>query len=165
MPALRALISLIFAVASALPAAALAQVTEIYKCIDAGGRPLYTSDQKDTVGKKCDLVSREVNVMPSTKPAPPKSASRGGSEGFPKESSAARANAKERQRDILEKELTDEQQKLAEARQELAEQQSARTSETRTESYSKVQERLQKFKDSIDLHLKNIESLRRELAR
>jgi hypothetical protein len=34
-------------------------VTEIYKCTDASGRPLYTSDKKDTTGKKCELVSRE----------------------------------------------------------------------------------------------------------
>jgi hypothetical protein len=162
MRVFRALIFLAFA--TALPLApASAQVTEIWKCMDSGGRPLYTSDKKDTAGKKCDLVSREINVMPSVKPAP-RVANRS-SEGFPKESAATAATAKERQRDILEKELADEQQKLAQARQELAEAESVRTSEGRTESYSKVQERLQRYKDNIDLHQKNIEALRRELAR
>ena len=163
MRGLRALIPLIFGVASALPALALAQVTEIYKCLDSGGRPLYTSDKKDTAGKKCVLVSREINVVPATKPPPRAAMSR--SEGFPKESASTRANAKASQRDILEKELADEQEKLALARQELAEQEGVRTSDGRTDSYSKVQERLQKYKDNVDLHQKNIESLRRELAR
>lgn len=161
---LRALISLIFGATLAFPAVALAQVTEIYKCLDAGGRPLYTSDKRDTTGKKCDLVSREINVVPASKPQPRAAISRS-SEGFPKESAETRASAKERQRDILEKELADEQQKLAQARQELTEQQGARTSDDRTDSYSKVQERLQRYKDSVDLHQKNIEALRRELAR
>ena len=165
MLALRALISLIFGLGVSLPASALAQVTEIYKCLDASGKPLYTSDKRDTAGKKCELVSREINVVPATKGAPRATASRGSSDSFPKESAASRANAKERQRDILEKELAEEQQKLAQARQELAEQQSVRTSEERTESYSKVQERLQRYKDNVDLHQKNIEALRRELAR
>jgi hypothetical protein len=49
---------LIFVTFGALPAVAGAQVTEIYKCVDAGGRPLYTSDKRDTAGKKCELVSR-----------------------------------------------------------------------------------------------------------
>jgi len=144
-------------------APAHAQVTEIYKCVDSGGRPLYTSDKKDTVGKKCDLVSREINVVPAVKPVPRVAAR--SSEGFPKESPSTRAAAKERQRDILEKELAEEQQKLAEARQELAEAENLRTSDARTDSYSKVQERLQKSRDNVDLHQKNIEALRRELAR
>src|SRR5262249_27663180 len=120
MRALRALISLSFGIASAVPGLALAQVTGIYKCMDSRGRPLYTSDKKDTAGKKCELVSREINVVPSTKLSP-RVANRS-SDGFPKESAATRATAKERQRDILEKEMADEQQKLAQARQELAEQ-------------------------------------------
>src|SRR3954464_13164381 len=162
MHALRALIFLVFA--AGLPfAAPRAQVTEIYKCVDAGGRPLYTSDKKDTAGKKCELVSREINVVPAAKP--PRVATRSSegrsSEGFPKESAATRATARERQRDILEKELVDEQQKLAQAKQELTEQESVRTADERT----KAPDRLQKYKDNVDPHEKNIEALRRELAR
>jgi len=88
--------------AGAIPS--LAQVTEIYKCTDKGGRPLYTSDKKDMDGKKCELVSREVNVVPAQKPLP---APRAG--GFPRESPSDRAFAKGRQRSILEQELTTEE--------------------------------------------------------
>src|SRR6267142_3428184 len=125
MRRLRALISLVFGtLLAALAASAHAQVTEIYKCLDSGGRPLYTSDKKDTAGKKCELVSREVNVVPLPKMAAPRrEASRG---EFPKESPSDRASAKERQRDILEKELATEQDLLAKARKDLTEQEAVR---------------------------------------
>lgn len=133
-------------------------VTEIYKCVDPGGRPLYTSDKRDTAGKKCELVSREVNVVPATK-APPRAAS---PSSFPKESAGDRAVAKGRQRDILEQELANEQKLLAEAKQKLAEQEAVRSGDER--NYAKVLERLQPFKDNVDTHEKNVEALRRELS-
>jgi hypothetical protein len=166
----RALIFVTFgtiAGAGTLAGSAHAQVTEIYKCVDAGGRPLYTSDKKDTAGKKCELVSREVNVVPpqSTTAKPPSKpgASRETSpRDFPKESPTARASAKERQRDILERELATEQGLLAKAKKELSEQEATRSGDER--NYSRVLERLQPFKDTVEVHEKNVEALRRELA-
>lgn len=129
-----------------------AQVTEIFKCYDENGRPLYTSDKRDTRGKKCELVSREINVVP----APRKPAA------FPKESPAQRESAKERQRDILEKELASEEQLLAQAQKALQAQEAVRSGDER--NYARVLERLQPFKDSVETHQKNIEALKRELA-
>jgi hypothetical protein len=134
----------------ALPASA--QVTEIYKCTDETGRPLYTSEKRDTRGRKCELVSREVNVVP----APP------ARKPFPKESPAQRETAKERQRDILEKELASEQQLLAKAQKALEEQEAVRTGGEK--NYARVLERLQPYKDSVETHQKNIEALKRELS-
>jgi hypothetical protein len=164
MRRLRALISLVFGTAlAALATPAQAQVTEIYKCLDEGGRPLYTSDKKDTAGKKCELVSREVNVVPAQKaPAPTPRAGRRGGESFPTESPSARASAKERQREILEKELAAEQALLARAKQELADQEATRGGDEK--NYARVLERLQPYKDNVDLHEKNVEALRRELG-
>jgi hypothetical protein len=144
---------------------ASAQVTEIYKCVEPNGRPLYTSDKRETAGKKCELVSREVNVAPA--PAPPKPAAKSEpaarSPGtFPKESASQRANARDRQREILEKELATEQQLLAKAQKDLAAQEGVRGGDER--NYSKVLERLQPYRDSVETHQKNIEALRRELA-
>src|SRR5262252_6352304 len=102
MTLVRALILVTF---GTLPAIAAAQVTEIYKCVDSGGRPLYTSDKRDTAGKRCDLVSREINVVPAQKFKPAPSIARD-ARGFPKETAADRASAKGKQRDILEKELS-----------------------------------------------------------
>ena len=156
MRVLRALILVGFGGTWAVTTGAHAQVTEIYKCTDESGRPLYTSDKKDTEGKKCELVSREINVVPAPKPRPAP-----GAAGYPKETAAARAAAKERQREILEKELATEEALLAKAKQALAEQESVRSGDER--NYARVLERLQPYKDNVDLHTKNIEALRREL--
>jgi hypothetical protein len=137
-----------------------AQVTEIYKCYDENGRPLYTSDKRDTRGKKCELVSREVNVVPAqpVRKAPRETPG----ESFPRESATDRASAKERQRQILERELATEQQLLAKAQKDLADQQAIRTGDER--NYARVLERLQPYRDSVETHQKNIEALKRELS-
>jgi hypothetical protein len=152
MNAVRALILVTFGF---LAAPAGAQVTEIYKCLDASGRPLYTSDKKETAGKKCEVVSREINVVPAQKMNPRPGA-------FPRESSAERSNRAAARREILEKELATEQQLLVKAQQALAEQEGIRTGDEK--NYARVLERLQPFKDNVELHTKNIEALRRELG-
>jgi hypothetical protein len=158
MGALRTLILVTFGTtAGTFAASAHAQATEIYKCIDPqNGRPLYTSDKRETSGKKCELVSREVNVVPAQK-VPPSSRA-----NFPRETPEARATAKGRQRDILEKELAAEQQLLSKAQKDLSEQEQVRGGDER--NYAKVLERLQPYKDNVDLHQKNIEALKRELG-
>jgi hypothetical protein len=160
MRATRALILVAFGVnAASLALAVLAQTTEIYKCLDAAsGRPSYTNDKRETVGRKCELVTTQVNVAP---PPPPPKQTRSLS-SFPKESATERASAKGRQREILKKELATEEALLAKAKQALAEQEAVRTGEER--NYAKVLERLQPYKDSVETHEKNIEALKRELA-
>lgn len=147
---------LIFVALAAAAGAAGGQTTEIYKCVDSDGRSSYTNDKRETAGRKCEVVTTQVNVAPAPKPAarPPGS--------FPRESPAQRANAKGRQREILEKELNAEMTDLAKAKQALAEQEAVRSGDER--NYAKVLERLQPYKDRIETHEKNIEALKRELA-
>ena len=125
---------------------ACAQTTEIFKCVDGTGRPLYTSDKRDTTGKKCELVSREVNA-PGKRSKPSASASQDLGR-FPRETPAQAAVAKGRQRSILENELATEQAALAKARQDLA----------------LGVGRAEPVKDNIETHQKNIEALQRELS-
>ncbi len=143
----------VLAVAAFLAGPARAQsVTEIWKCKGADGRWTYTNDRNEAEKMKCETVTRQINVAPATKePA-----------GFPKESASQRANARERQREVLEKELATEQAALAKAQQDLAAQEAIRTGDER--NYARVQERLQPYKDSVETHEKNIEALKRELA-
>jgi hypothetical protein len=150
---LRLLIFGMFVAVSA-PAAAQ-QRSEIYKCVDASGRASYTNDARETAGRKCQLVTTQINVAPP----PPKQTRQN---GFPKESAADRANAKGKQREILEQELANEEANLAKAKEALAEQESVRTGDER--NYARVLERLQPFKDRVDTHEKNVEALKRELA-
>jgi hypothetical protein len=139
--------ALIFVTFGMSPGFALAQTTEIYKCVDRTGRPLYTSDRRDTSGKKCALVSREVNVVPGLKGKPTASRELG---RFPRETPAQAANAKGLQRQVLEKELATEQAALAKARQDLAEQGPVKNAGS--------------IKDNIETHEKNIQALQRELS-
>jgi len=133
----------------------LAQSSEIWKCLDERGRALYTSDKRETVGKKCELVSREINVVPGQKAA--KSPA-----NFPKESPLDRSAAKSRQRDMLERELTQEEAMLAEARGKLAEQEAIRSGDEK--NYAKVLDRLKPYKDAVEVHEKNVDALKRELG-
>ena len=82
--------------------------------------------------------------------------------GFPRESAADRANAKGKQREILQQELASEEASLAQAKEALAEQESVRSGDER--NYARVLERLQPFKDRVETHEKNVEALKRELA-
>jgi septal ring factor EnvC (AmiA/AmiB activator) len=148
--------ALIFVTLGASPAIAGAQSTEIYKCVDGTGRPLYTSDKRDTSGKKCALVTRDPNTG---KPTAAASRELG---RFPRETPSQAATAKGRQREILEKELSSEQAALTKAKQDLAEQAAVRTGNEA--NYARVEERLRPFKDNIETHEKNIEALRRELS-
>ena len=140
-----------------LPAAAQPR-TEIYKCVDAAGRPHYTNDPRETSGQKCQLVTTQINVAP----AAPSRQGRAAPREFPRESAAERSSAKGRQREILERELAAEQADLGKAKQALAEQEAVRTGDER--NYAKMLERLQPFKDRVETHEKNLEALRRELA-
>src|SRR5258706_14466023 len=103
--------ALIFVTLGAIPALAAPQATEIYKCVDPTGRPLYTSDRRDTAGKKCALVSREVNVVPGQKPNTGKPTAGAPRElgRFPRETPSPAAPAKGRQREIPGEEVSTEQ--------------------------------------------------------
>jgi len=133
-------------------------VTEIWRCVDNDGRRHYTNSKKETAGMKCELVTSQINVAPPlTKPPP-----RASSSNFPRESPTQSASARERQREILQKELASEEAALAKARQALAEQEAQRSGDER--NYARVLERLQPFRDSVENHEKNIAALKRELA-
>jgi len=123
--------------------------SQVYKCPDASGRPTYTNVKRDTVGKKCTLVSKEVQVVPS----------QGAARGKP----SSTVSREENRRKILESELQNEQQLLSDAQQKLTEQGSIRQGDER--NYARVQERLKPYQEAVDLHSKNIEQLRGELGR
>jgi hypothetical protein len=159
----RLAVMLVAALLAAGPARA--QVTEIFKCKSADGRWTYTNDRAEAERQKCEVVTRQVNVAPTPKPTPPPpptASTRSARPGeFPKESASERMSARERQRDILEKELATEQAALGKAKEELAAQEAVRSGDER--NYARVLERLQPYKDSVETHEKNVEALRREL--
>lgn len=129
--------------------------SEIYKCPDGSGRSTYTNVKRDTIGKNCTLVTREVSVVPSQAPAPARFF------GSATRDSAPSRN--EGRRRILESELENEQQLLTDSKQKLAEQESIRNGDER--NYARVLERLKPYQEAVDQHAKNIEQIRNELSK
>src|SRR5829696_10260227 len=110
----RSTVLMILALA-ALPARAQ-QVTEIFKCKGADGHWTYTNDRREAERQKCELVTRQINVAPAQKTPPRNPAAK----DFPRETPQDRVTASARQREILEKELAQEEASLVKAREELA---------------------------------------------
>jgi hypothetical protein len=145
---------LAFGIAAAGPACA--QVKTLWNCKDPAGKTTLTDQKADTVGKDCRIVSEDrVTVVPATKAG--KSPA-----GFPKESTSDRAASRIRQRETLESELTQEQSMLADARKKLTEQEGIRNGDEK--NYTRVLERLKPYQDTVEVHEKNVEALKRELG-
>ena len=137
------------------------EVQTIWRCVDPSGKTHVTNVKDETTGKDCKVIqSQRVTVMPAT--VPPKSAPKSPA-SFPKESAGERASARDRQKAALESELTSEEALLAKAKAELSEQESIRNGDEK--NYARVLERLQKYKDNVELHAKNADELRKELGK
>jgi len=132
------------------------QIETLWNCKDANGRTTLTNQKADTVGKDCRVVQQErVTVVPANKGT--KSPA-----NFPRESPAERQAAKGKQRDTLENELAQEESMLADAKKKLAEQEAIRTGDEK--NYQRVLDRLKPYQDTVEVHQKNIEALKRELS-
>lgn len=150
------------AAAQALALALVAPAwADTFKCIDVGGRATYTNIKEETKGKNCTVVMREISVVPATPAQRPATASSSPA-GFPKVDQATQKSRDGARRRILEEELSGEEKALAQARAELTEQEGIRTGDER--NYQKVLDRLQKYKDEVERHQKNVEALKKELS-
>ena len=155
MQRIGALFALTLGLATAAPASA--QVETIWSCKDPSGRTHVTNLKEDTAGKDCRIVQQQrVTVVPAVKPGAKSPA------GFPRETASDRASSKAKQRDTIERELSQEQSMLSDARKKLAEQESVRSGDEK--NYAKVLERLKPYKDTVEVHEKNVEALKRELT-
>jgi septal ring factor EnvC (AmiA/AmiB activator) len=133
------------------------QVKTLWNCKDGRGRTTLTDQKADTVGKDCRIVAEErVSVVPAAKTRTPTPAS------FPRETPADRVSAKAKQKDTIQKELSQEESMLADARKKLSEQEAIRTGDEK--NYAKVLDRLKPYKDTVEVHEKNVEALKRELV-
>jgi septal ring factor EnvC (AmiA/AmiB activator) len=135
--------------------AAHAQTETIWNCKDGTGRTHVTNLKEDTVGKDCRVIQQQrVTVVPAAKSKSPA--------GFPKESPSDRVVSKAKQRDTLDQELKQEELMLTDAKKKLADQEAVRSGDEK--NYARVLERLKPYKDTVEVHEKNIEALKRELG-
>ena len=133
----------------------LSAYAEIYKYTDENGRVLFT-DVPIKGAKKLNLepASSNVGSKPKRTVATP--------ENFPKvdgETQKKRDNVRQR---LLAEELANEQKQLADAKQALKEGEATRLGDER--NYQKYLDRVQKLKDNLTLHEKNVETLQKELG-
>ena len=141
---------------------------DIYKCTDTDGRVTYTNDrslgrgcvrlQSDQPVSSIPAPTRRPAATPSAQPAPA-AASPG---AFPRVSPNDQRSRDDARRQVLQSELATEETALAAAEKALAEQEAVRLGDER--NYQKVLDRLQPFKDKVELHKRNIEALRREMS-
>jgi len=135
---------------------------DTFKCLDANGRATYTNVKEEAKGKNCTIVMREISIVPANPPARPAAASSSPA-GFPKVDAATQKSRDSERRRILEEELAGEQKSLTQAQAELGEQEKMRTG-AEIRNYQLLQDRLQKYKDEVQRHEKNVEALKKELS-
>jgi hypothetical protein len=70
--------------------------------------------------------------------------------------------AKDRQREIIARELAQEEVILSRAKKDLVEQEATRYGDEK--SQKNVLDRLQKYRENVELHEKNVQELRKELG-
>ena len=147
-------------------APALAQGTSsIWSCRDNEGKTHVTNVREDTRGMDCRIVEERVTVVPAGPRSSTTTTARArtaGPTGYPRESASNRASAKDKQRQILERELEEERGMLEKSKQALAEQEAVRYGDER--NYARVLARLKPYQDTVEVHQKNVEALERELA-
>ncbi len=145
---------------------------EVYKCTDAQGRVTYTNDRSLARGCRALASSQPVSTVPAparrsapARTAAPRSTGAGSpaAVGFPQVSPADQRSRDQSRRQVLEAEMASEQAALQAAETALAEQESVRLGDER--NYQKMLDRLQPFRDRVELHRRNIDALRSEISR
>jgi hypothetical protein len=147
-----------------LPIALIAasSFAETCKYVDKDGKIIY-SNVSIKNARKITCFQPPPQVAPETPPAAPSAAPAPTS--VPDKNRVNPSTQRKRddeRRQILEEELAREQTALAEARRALSEQEAIRSGDER--NYERVQQRLKPYQEAIEVHEKNIASIKREMA-
>lgn len=143
-----------------LVAVSAAVQADIYKCVDESGGVTYTNTK---TAKGCSLLSKDLPV--SSVPGPQGGAAKPSSPDsstFPRVSDDTQKSRDSDRKRILNQELATEEKALEEAQKALTEQEAVRTGDER--NYQRVLDRLQPYKDKVELHQRNVDALKREIA-
>jgi hypothetical protein len=146
--------------ALAVASGAGAQQGTVWKCVGADGRAHYTNIKKETDGKQCSVVTKEVSVV-----SPPAARAAGAEKSpssFPKVDKDTQKARDGGRRKILEDELANEEKGLEAAKAKLAAEEAVRYGGE--QNYQRVLDRLKPYQDAVERHERNIAALRRELA-
>ncbi len=152
-------------VAMVLMLAAAHAGAEIYKHVDEDGRITYSNVPSKGAQK---LNLEPLNTVPASKPKSP--------ENFPRVDSDTQKGRDYKRRQVLEDELAQEMKALDEAKKALAEGEGVSLGDEAftvtgkdgkkiiRHNYQRYLDRVQKLKDDIAAHEKNVDALQQELA-
>ena len=159
---------------AALLAALPVQADVMYQCIDDNGHKSFSNVKSTIKGTRCTAMDLgPVSSVPPPPPPPPKAAAKAASPAdFPKVDNGTQKARDTDRRRILEGELASEQKALDEARRALAEQEETILPNERMQTKTggginggKVEERVAPYRDKVALHERNVEAIKKELAR
>ncbi len=155
--------------ALAMAPVATAQST-VWRCTEADGRAHYTNIKKETEGKTCQVVTREVSVVSGNPLAAAPAATRAtGTQAatatppsFPRVDRETQRSRDDGRRKILEDELATEEKGLLDAKAKLTEQESVRLGDEK--NYQRVLDRLKPYQEAVERHERNVAALKREMS-
>ena len=155
--------------ALALAPAAYPQST-VWRCTEADNRAHYTNIKKETEGKTCQVVTREVSVVSGNPLAAAPVATRATGTlaatatppNFPRVDRETQRSRDDNRRTILSDELATEEKSLIDAKSKLTEQESVRHGDEK--NYQRVLDRLKPYQDAVERHERNVAALKREMA-
>jgi Domain of unknown function (DUF4124) len=143
----------------------------IYRYLDDGGGVTYTNIPAQLPKKGVEKIN--VMIPPPPLPGAPGDVKLPGAPvvkvkptvpiNFPKVDSQTQKKRDQSRKQILDDELESEEQSLAMARKALAEGESVKISAT-DKNHQKYVERLQALKETVSLHEKNVDALKKEIA-
>jgi hypothetical protein len=137
----------------------------IYKCTAPNGVTEYTDVYRGSYCKSMELPGTLIPAPPRRQAGPQRNAAPASVAtpgDFPRVDNAEQRARDADRRGILEDELKNEMQKLAELRKEFQNGEPERRGDER--NYAKYQERVAALRDSISRSEKNVDALRREIA-
>lgn len=148
---------------------AYAQST-VWRCTESDGRAHYTNIKKETEGKTCQVVTREVSVVsgnplaaaPAATRATGMQAATATPPNFPRVDRETQRSRDDSRRKILEDELATEEKGLLDAKSKLTEQESVRLGDEK--NYQRVLDRLKPYQEAVERHERNVAALKREMA-
>ena len=143
----------------------------IYRYLDDGGGVTYTNIPAQLPRKGVEKIN--VLIPPTPAPGSPGDVKLPGAPivkvkpaapiNFPKVDSQTQKKRDQSRKQILDDELESEEQSLAVARKALVEGESVKLSAA-DKNHQKYVERLQALKETVSLHEKNVEALKKEIA-
>jgi len=136
-------------------------LAETCKYVDKDGRTIYSNVPIKNARKLVCFQPPAPVAAETPAPAPAPAVKAPDNTKARVDASTQRKRDDER-RQILEEELAREQDALAEARRALAEQESIRSGDER--NYQRVLDRLKPYQETVEMHEKNIASIKREMG-